>query len=409
MTPDSRLDDPSLHPNDPSLHPNDPSLHAARPLRIAIVAHHALGGSGVMAVEWARLLAGRGHEVQLFRTGGNPRDSTLPRRNSPGTLTQHTVKAPPHPVLDGPSDVTAMAAALIDAHTHATLDIVHIHYALPFALIVPLLRALPNAPRCVVSLHGTDVTGIGADTSYRSAMRLALACADVVTTPSRWLSCEAEATLGLTGTRLLANFVDLGRFAPSASGPQSTRDDVARAFGCDDGTPVVLHASNFRAVKRVGDVVESVRAMPKRARLILVGDGPELAQTLNHARTVLGEDVASIGAVDDPVRYFQQSDAMLLPSSSESFGLAALESLACGTPVVTSNAGGLPEWLTGTRAARLCPVGDISGFATALSDLVFSPVLRTDLREQARAVACRVGDPNNAAIAAEALYTHASP
>lgn len=368
-------------------------------LRIALVAHHALGGSGVMAIEWARLLGAAGHDITLFRTGTGVRETVLAH----DAVHQVVVAAPPHPVLDGPSHVAAMASALIDAHEAERFDVVHVHYALPYALVAPLLRAVPNPPRVVVSLHGTDVTGIGAAPAYRAAMRTALACCDTVTAPSRWLAEQAQHAFGTTRAVVLQNFVDLHRFAPPLA---EDRPDVCALFGSDDGTPVVVHASNFRSVKRVHDVVDAVAAMPCPARLLLVGDGPDRDSAMQRASSALATRVAATGATDDPVRWLQQSDALLLTSASESFGLAALEALACGTPVVASRAGGLPEWLSDHGASRLCPVGDVLAFARALTEVLSPPNDRASIRAQARAVACRVGDPDDAARAALHLYTH---
>lgn len=372
-------------------------------LRIALVAHHALGGSGVMAIEWARLLAESGHDITLFRTGTGVREPLLHPSGALGGLAQVVVEAPPHPVLDGPSHVAAMTSALMDAHALTPFDVVHIHYALPFALLAPLLRSQPNAPRVVVSLHGTDVTGIGVAPAYRSAMRAALRCCDDVTAPSRWLAEQAREALGVERAVVLQNFVDLRRFAPPLN---EDRPDVRSLFGTDDGTPIIVHASNFRSVKRVHDVVDAIAAMPRPARLLMVGDGPDRESALQRASTALAGNVAAVGATDDPVRWFQQSDALLLTSASESFGLAALEALACGTPVVASRVGGLPEWLDDVGPSRLCPVGDVHAFARALTEVLSPPNDRATIRAQARAIACRVGDPAEAARAAFDLYTH---
>lgn len=374
-------------------------------LRIAIVAHHALGGSGVMAVEWAHLLAERDHDVHLLRSGPNVRDGVL-WAGGARAPTVHTVRGPAHPVLDGPSAVTSMTAALATLHGEAPIDIVHLHYALPFALVVPALRTLDHAPACVVSLHGSDVTGIGSVPAYAPALELSLRSAQAITTPSRWLADEAV-TLGLARSDLLRplpNFVDLKRFAPRE--PGSDRPRIAAAFGADDGRPVIVHASNFRAVKRAADAVEAVRLLRRSvpARLLLVGDGPERSELETMAREFLGGDVAVVGAVDDPAPWFRDADALLLPSQTESFGLVALEALACGTPVVASRTGGLGEWLADVEAAVLCPVGDLNGFATALASVVAPPGGSDRLRAAARRTAEAIGGTDGAALAAEALY-----
>lgn len=375
------------------------------PLRLAIVGHHNLGGSGVMAVEWARLLADRGHDVHLVRAGVGARDRVLDR------VAHVEVTPPEHPVLDGPAHEAAIASALIALHRKAPLDVVHIHYALPYALVVPLLATLPDPPTCIVSLHGTDVTGIGADDAYAGALGLGLGAASALTTPSAWLADEAAARFGLARDRLsvLPNFVPLDRFTPLDAG--APRALVAEAFGSDDGTPVVLHVSNFRAVKRVPDVVDIVARLRQRraVRLVLVGEGPVLDAEAERARTLLREDVHAAGLVADPARWLREADALLLPSESESFGLAALEALASGTPVVASRVGGLPEWIEPLPCAALCPVGDVPAFADALDTLLDDPAGREAVRQRARRAAASVGDPTAAAIALEALYDSLRP
>lgn len=374
--------------------------------RIAIVAHHVLGGSGVMAVQWAGVLADRGHDVHLFRAGSSPRDALVCTGRDAGP-TLHTVRPAAHPVLDAPSREMAMGAAVLVEHARAPFDVVHVHYAVPFALLVPLLRAAPDAPACVVSLHGSDVTGVGADPSYAAALRLAVACADALTAPGPWLAAEAAALLAGTAGRaeveLLPNFVDLEHFAARNGGG---RAEVEAAFGADDGSPVVLHVSNLRPVKRAQDAIEAVRLLRQTvpARLIVAGDGPERAALEALAADALGDAVAFVGAVEDPAPLLRDADALILPSESESFGLAALEALATGTPVVASDAGGLSDWLVGREAARLCPVGDVVAFASALETLLSPSVDRAALRRSAREIAEAHGSPTAAALAAESLY-----
>lgn len=378
-------------------------------LRIAIAAHHALGGSGVMAVQWAGVLAGRGHDVHLFRTGQSVRDGLVAEH--PPRATHHRVEPATHPVLDAPSPVMATGAAILAEHAITPFDVVHVHYALPYALLVPLLRAAPNPPACVVSLHGSDVTGIGSHDAYVASLRLAVSCADAVTAPGPWLAAEAGRhgfTSAASPIEVLPNFVALDHFRVRNGDGRKT---VRAAFGDDDGTPVVLHVSNLRPVKRATDAVEAVRRLRQRmpARLIVVGDGPERARLTEHARGALGDDVAFVGAIDDPAPWQRDADAMILPSESESFGLVALESLATGTPVVASDVGGLSDWLGDSPAARLRPVGDVDGFADALAELLCPNADLAALRQAARRTAEHHGSAEAAARVAESIYDRIRP
>jgi N-acetyl-alpha-D-glucosaminyl L-malate synthase BshA len=362
-----------------------------------------------MALEWAWALAERGHNVHLLRTGDTPRDAALARQHRSRAPTLHHVPVPEHPVVGGPSEVAAMASAILTLHEARPLDVVHIHYALPFALVAPLLRSLTSPPTCVVSLHGTDVTGIGGSPAYAPALRVALRSADVLTAPGPWLAAEAE-TAGFArheAVKVLPNFVDFDRFHPLIDG--EARRNVAGAFRGDDGTPVVAHVSNFRAVKRGRDAIDAVRALPTRARLLMIGDGPERAALEAHARATLGPDVAFPGAIDDPAPWLREADALILPSSSESFGLVALEALASGTPVVASRIGGLVDWLEGTPAATLCAVGDTAALARALSGFIGAGRTERHARVAARDHATRYGSSQRSTEILEALLEVHNP
>ncbi len=375
-------------------------------VRIAIVAHHALGGSGVMAVEWADLLARRGHDVSLMRFGAHERDHIFASSDPSHAPTLYRVEAPSHPVLSSPSELCALVSTIAAEHTRAPFDIVHVHYSLPFALLAPLLATLPRRPAVVVSLHGSDVTGIGAAPEYGPALRLALQQADAITTPGPWLreQCIAGGLASADSMFALPNFVALDRFIARESG--ADRPLVRSAFGDDDGTPVVLHLSNFRAVKRVEDVVDTVAAMASlHPRLVFVGDGPERERIFSQASHVLGNRCAAVGAIADPAAWLREADVMLLPSESESFGLAALEALASGTPVVTSNAGGLRDWLKESDASTQCDVGDVSAFAAGATRLLTGSDEATR-RRSARALAVAAGHPDRAAAIAEELYSN---
>ncbi|HTA19967.1 MAG TPA: N-acetyl-alpha-D-glucosaminyl L-malate synthase BshA, partial [Polyangia bacterium] len=298
---------------------------------VGLACFSTFGGSGVVAAEIAMSLARRGRRVHVF--SDDPPGRLAARRDG---VTFHRVDAPAYPQLRHDLYTLALASKIIEVARRDGLDVVHAHYALPHAVSAQLARRVlaaqpgARAPLVVTTLHGTDTTLVGIDPGFLPLTRFSVLDSDAVTVPSAWLAEATRRNLDLPAAAIdvIPNFVDTTRFAPAPPTP--------------GGVPVLVHVSNFRALKRTDDVVRifaRVRA-GRAARLRLVGDGPEHARALTLARELgVAADVDAVGERDDLPALLADAAAFLLPSENESFGLAALEALACGVPVVASRVG----------------------------------------------------------------------
>jgi len=311
-------------------------------LHIAFVCHGSMGGSGVVARQLASAMVARGHRAWLLTSRHDEHPSPA------GVQTIH-VQTPDYPVLDHPPVTLAMASALLSLHNQVGLHLVHVHYALPWSVSAWLAQQMSGgAFRVIHTLHGTDVTGIGGDPAYAPTLRHVLQQGDGITTPSQSLRHDVEHTFGpLVGDRtsVIANGVDTDRFFPASD---SERASLRRRLwpGGDPADKWLIHISNFRPVKQVELVVDTFVSVVSTcsARLILVGDGPDRERAEQRiAGRGLNDRVLWIPGVADTTPWLQASDVFLLPSRTESFGLAALEAMACGVPVVAFRVGGIPE------------------------------------------------------------------
>ncbi len=338
-----------------------------RGLAIAVVCFPGLGGSGVIASELARGLAGRGHRVFVVATA-------MPERLKVNGVQFEPIDVPCAPVFDTAPYGLAVANHLIHLARREAIDLVHLHYAIPHAASAMAAAQVLGAaaPAMVVTLHGTDVTRLGPHPSLNPVTAFALAACDGITTPSQYLRREAVACFGLPEQRIevISNFVDVDRFAPPA---QRDRRELAALFGGVADGPILFHVSNLRAIKRPHDLVEVVaRLRPVSARMIVVGDGPERAATEARARELgVADAMRFLGRRDDFQALLGHADGFVLPSESESFGVAALEALAAGVPVFGYHVGGLPEVVAPATGA-LVPVGDVAALAAAITEGVRS-------------------------------------
>jgi L-malate glycosyltransferase len=360
------------------------------PLAVGIVCFPNLGGSGIVATELAVGLAKRGHRVHVIASA--PPSRPLPSIEG---LAFHEVSVPGHPALQYPPYTLALASRLIELAADPGLDVIHVHYAIPHAASAHLARGLlgESAPRIVTTLHGTDVTQIGSNPSYRAITRLTVAQSDGVTVPSEYLKAETYLRLGVPPhipIEVIPNFVDTGHFAPAMRRDRAHFDALFDAAGgdpADRGAPVLFHVSSFRPVKRVTDLVEvlaRVRACTK-ARLMIVGDGPDRPALLARARELgVSRSVCLIGSEAEFAEHLRHADAFLLPSETESFGVAALEAMSSGVPVVAYRVGGLPEVVT-EDAGRLVAAYDVDALAEAALEVVSGVRLRETMGAAARA------------------------
>ncbi len=349
-----------------------------------MVCYASVGGSGIVATELAKSLAARGHQVHVI-------SSETPFRLSEyhAGLFFHRVLTPAYPLFREPQYVLSLTTKIVQLAREAKLDIVHAHYAVPHAtagyLAKQILQAtVPDSvPRIVTTLHGTDITLIGSDASYAETVAFSIDRSDVVTAVSESLRVETYASLPVkTGIRVIPNFLDcsIHRRRPS--------DDL-RARSCPPSTcdKLVIHVSNFRPVKRVETVVEVFHRIRSkvRARLLLVGDGPEHGKAMALVRRLgLTAEVESFGEQEQVMDLLSISDLFLLPSSQESFGLAALEAMACGVPVVASRVGGLPEVIEHGVNGLLYDPDDLEGMADGAIRILRDTELQRGMADSGR-------------------------
>jgi N-acetyl-alpha-D-glucosaminyl L-malate synthase BshA len=309
-------------------------------MNIGIVCYASVGGSGVVASELARCLADRGHQTHVISS------DTPFRLRAPGPAIRfHRVETPGYPLFREPQYLLALANRLVQVSRTYHLDIIHAHYAIPHAAAAYLARQILTAagghvPRTITTLHGTDVTILGADPSYRETVAFCIDQSDGVTAVSASLRDDTRREMPVkSAIEVIPNFLDCD-FHRRAPNP------ALRARLCPAGEQLVVHISNLRPVKQVDAVVQVFARVRERvaARLAIVGEGPELGKAEALIRELgLTEHVEMIGETDDVVGLLSEADVFLLPSLQESFGLSALEAMACGVPVVASCVGGLPE------------------------------------------------------------------
>ena len=332
-------------------------------LNIGIVCYASVGGSGIVATELAKVLAGRGHQVRLIST-----DPPFRLGDFQAGLVFHEVKTPGYPLFREPQYLLSLANKLVEVSREFDLDIIHAHYAIPHAVAAYLARQILRSsgegrvPKVVTTLHGTDVTLIGSDPSYSQTAAFCIEQSDGVTAVSDSLRQDTHDQITVNADiRVIPNFLD-------CQVHRRIEDEglAARYRGEDADTKLVLHVSNFRPVKRTDAVVRIFRAIREvlPARLLLVGDGPDLPAARRLARDLgVGGDVDALGEQEQVVPLLSVGDLFLLPSSEESFGVAALEAMACGVPVVASRVGGLPEVLEHEVSGFLHAPDDIEGIA----------------------------------------------
>lgn len=358
-----------------------------------------------MASELALSLAETGHEVHLFSHEVPPR---LAR--SPGLVQMHRAQGVPYPLFHSTPHDLAITSAILNVHRAGGLDILHAHYALPHAVSAFLARSAAQAdtgrpaPRIVTTLHGTDITLIGNDPSYAPLTQFVISASDAVTTVSRWLADETRARFcpgmgGPCGIDVIHNFVDTAWFSPDAKASPSV---CRQSHG-----PTAVHVSNFRPVKRVPWLVRAFAkaSAGSSARLVLVGDGPDQAASREVAREMgISERVLFLGERDALPELLAPADVFLLSSSSESFGLSALEAMSCGTPVVATDAGGVREVVEHGVTGLLSDIDDIERFAEHLAQLLHDRTRALAMGEAARRSAVERFDRAKVVSAYEALY-----
>lgn len=328
-------------------------------MKIGIVCYPTFGGSGVVATELGKGLASKGHQVH-FITYNQPARLDFFSEN----LFYHEVAISQYPLFDFPPYESALASKLVDVVRFEKLDLLHVHYAIPHAsaayLAKQILKSYGIDIPVVTTLHGTDITLVGKDKSFKPVVTFSINQSDGVTTVSESLKQQTLDSFDITtDIQVIPNFIDLNRFA------NKNREHFKKAIA-PGNERIMIHTSNFRKVKNTEDVVRIFHKVNEKipSKLLMVGDGPERGNAEELSRQLgVSNCIRFLGKQDAIEEILSVSDLFLMPSSSESFGLAALEAMACRVPVISSNTGGLPELNINGVTGFLSNVGDVEDMA----------------------------------------------
>ncbi|HYL45456.1 MAG TPA: N-acetyl-alpha-D-glucosaminyl L-malate synthase BshA [Candidatus Limnocylindrales bacterium] len=367
-------------------------------MKIGITCYPTYGGSGVVATELGIELAARGHEVHFISYAMPIRLTVSSER-----IHFHEVEVTTYPLFDHPPYTLALATKMAEVAEGASLDLLHVHYAIPHSVSALLARmmAAPRRLPFITTLHGTDITLVGNDRSYLPITRFSIEESDGVTAISNYLRDRTVKEFEIKKPiEVIPNFVNCDLYKRS-------EDMELRAQWAPNGEPILMHLSNFRPVKRVTDVVDIFASVREKipAKLVMMGDGPDRGAAEYIVRKKkLAKDVFFLGKQDRVQEKLGLADLFLLPSDLESFGLAALEAMACEVPVIASNVGGLPEVVTHGVDGYLVPPRDVEAAAKfALSILTLADRGRL-MGQQARANARRKYCSNDVIPHYEAFY-----
>ena len=339
-------------------------------MRIGIVCYPTYGGSGVVATELGKALAEHGHVIH-FITYSQP----VRLESFSENISYHEVPVPDYPLFQFAPYEIALTSKMVEVARFEKLDLMHVHYAIPHASSAYLAKQILAAENIslpiITTLHGTDITLVGKDKSYEPVVTFAINNSDGVTAVSESLKQDTYKYFKITNEiEVIPNFVDLKRFS------KKPREHFRKAIA-DDNERLIVHTSNFRKVKRVEDVLrvfEKIReAMP--SKLLLVGDGPERANIEQLSRELnIADDVRFLGKQEAIEEILSVSDLFILPSETESFGLAALEAMACQVPVISTNTGGLPEVNVQGVTGFLSNVGDVNDMSKNAIHILEDPI-----------------------------------
>lgn len=369
-------------------------------MRIGIVCYPTYGGSGVVATELGLALAAKGHQIH-FITYKRPARLTHFREN----VYFHEVNTEEYPLFDYTPYDTTLTSKLVDVVKYEKLDLLHVHYAIPHATVAYLAKQILASEDIhipvVTTLHGTDVTLVGSDRSFAPVVAFSINQSDGVTAVSEHLRQQTCEQLRINQEiEVIYNFIDFSRFS-------RTNKEHFRMAIAPSGEKILVHTSNFRKVKRIEDVIYTFAIVQKQipAKLLLVGDGPERPRLERLCREIgLYEHVRFLGKQDAIEEILAVADLFLIPSANESFGLAALEAMACEVPVISSNAGGLPEVNVQGVTGFLADIGDVETMAENALMLLQDPVMLETFRKNALEQAQRF-DISHILPKYEAYYT----
>lgn len=350
-------------------------------MNIGIVCYPTFGGSGVVATELAKVLAKKGHNIHVMSYAKPARLDTLVPN-----ITYHEVAINSYPLFEYPPYDLALATQMVNLIEHEHLDLLHVHYALPHATSAYLAKQIVAEKHqnigIITTLHGTDITLVGSDPSYKHVVEFSIDKSDGVTAVSDYLREETHRRFDIkSDIRVVPNFIDLQRFK------RADHSHFKKAIA-GEGEKIVVHVSNFRKVKRVEDVIlafDRVLRQGVKAKLLMVGDGPERQHTEHQCRELgICDKVRYLGKTEAVEDVLSVSDLFLMPSGSETFGLAALEAMSCSVPVISTNVGGLPELNIHGETGYLCDVGDVNAMAEYAVKMLTDEKLHARLSANAR-------------------------
>ncbi|MCS3704404.1 N-acetyl-alpha-D-glucosaminyl L-malate synthase BshA [Salinibacter ruber] len=350
-------------------------------MKVGITCYPTYGGSGVVATELGKALAERDHEIHFIA-------SDLPFRLShvAGNIFFHEVNVQSYPLFDYPPYTLSLTSKMVDIAKHVGLDLLHVHYALPHASSAVMAQQILGSEDLdlpiVTTLHGTDITLIGRDPSFAPVVTWSINESDGVTAVSDYLRQETYDHFEVSeDVEVIPNFIDTDRFV------RQDKEHFKQAL-CPNGEKVIVHVSNFRPVKNTDQVVEVFHRLQNgtsNVKLLLVGDGPDRVPTERKARELgVYDDIRFLGKQDPIEEILSIADVFLMPSGSETFGLAALEAMACEVPVVASDVGGLPELVVHGETGFLCPLDDVGAFTEHTRTLLHNEDQHAEMAAAAR-------------------------
>ena len=348
-------------------------------MNVGITVYSTYGGSGIVGSELGKELAARGHTVHFIASSLPTRLTELNDR-----VQFHEVEMMSYPLFEHQPYTLALATKMATVAEEEKLDLLHVHYAIPHSISAILARESLKPQRrlpVITTLHGTDITLVGADRSYLPITRYGIVQSDGVTAISHYLKEATRETFHFDNIEVIPNFICQHDYKRHAV------DDLRKSLA-PENEALMVHVSNFRPVKRPVDCIEILSRVLKRgvnARLVMVGDGSERTNVEHRARCLgISDRCTFVGKQPKIVDYLSAADVLLLPSEQESFGLAALEAMACEVPVIASRVGGVPEVVTDGETGFLSPVGDVDKMAEDAARLLSDKDLRIEMGKRAR-------------------------
>lgn len=356
-------------------------------MNIGITCYPTYGGSGVVATELGKSLASRGHRVHFITYALPMRLTGIGHTESEyiDNIFYHEVEMSTYPLFEFPLYSMALTSKMVEVARFEKLDLIHAHYAIPHATSAVLAkqilhgdgRSLTSDIKIVTTLHGTDITLVGLEPSFEPLMKFSIESSDVVTAVSRYLRDETIGNYGVSKEiDVIPNFIDTEVFRPVDA-------KNLRRLLAPNGEKLLIHISNFREVKRVKDAIRALKIILDagvKAKFLLVGDGPDRGECQALARDLgIWQQTRFLGKQSELASILSASDVFLIPSGNESFGLSALEAMACGVPVISSDVGGLPELNVDGKTGFVVKVGDVEALAERTLQILREPKLHAKL------------------------------